>query len=77
MTKEEMLNLQNGQKVRIAAFERPEPGLGKFDCFEVGEVIIRQKDWLDCDLNVCFNKLDDSDFHFFYADEIELIEEEE
>lgn len=75
MTKEELLNVQSGQKVRIISlrddFEEPDfAGI-----FKQGDILIRsERDWLDDDECLKFEKEEDGHYHWFYSDEIELIE---
>lgn len=75
MTREDFDNIQNGQKVRFVKWDRQEP----IDILTIkeGDILVRSKDWLDCGICVKFVKEDLSDYHWFYADEIELIKEDE
>lgn len=42
----------------------------------IGSILVRKKDWMDCEQCARFEYEHDDDFHYFYPDEVELIEGE-
>lgn len=73
MTPEQMMNLKNGDQVKLISL--------RADCDSlpsIGTILTRKEEWMDCDESRCFEYKKDgvADYHFFYPDEIELIEGE-